>query len=139
MNISADASGIITNTSLYSFTDTVQRLLSALKGRGIKIFAIIDQQAEAKSVGLSIPPTTLILFGNPKVGTPLMLAQPASGLDLPLKVLIAESVAGQVLVRYNDALYIGRRHGMAPELAANLAPVEKLVAHTVAQQPDPVD
>ncbi|MGI6637762.1 MAG: DUF302 domain-containing protein [Desulfobulbus sp.] len=139
MNISADASGIITNTSLYPFADTVQRLLSALKDRGIKIFAIIDQQAEAKSAGLSMPPTTLILFGNPKAGTPLMLAQPASGLDLPLKVLITESVAGQVLVRYNDASYISRRHGMAPELAANLAPVEKLIAHTVAQQSDSVD
>jgi uncharacterized protein (DUF302 family) len=67
-------------------------LLSAFADHGIKVFATIDQQAEAAAAGLTMPPTTLIIFGNPKAGTPLMLAQPRSGLDLPLKVLVSESV-----------------------------------------------
>jgi uncharacterized protein (DUF302 family) len=70
----------------------------------------------------------LILFGNPKAGTPLMLANPQSGVDLPLKALVTESAAGEVDVTMNTAEYIIHRHGLPSELLANLAPVEKLVA-----------
>lgn len=126
--------GVISRASRYSFQETLQRLTAAFEDRGIKIFARIDQDSEAKAVGLDMPPTTLLLFGNPKAGTPLMLAHPAAALDLPLKVLVTESVPGEVQVHYNAALYITERHGMAPKMAEALAPVEGLISQTVVQQ-----
>jgi uncharacterized protein (DUF302 family) len=103
-------------------------LLSAFTGHGIKVFVVIDQRAEASAAGLNMPPTTLILFGNPKAGTPLMLARPQSGIDLPLKVLVSESSPGQVSVALNAAAYIIERHSLPSEFLASLAPVERLVA-----------
>src|SRR5215469_14854200 len=123
----ADA-GVLRFTSPFSFDETVKRLMSAFAERHIKVFATIDQQAEALAVGLSMPPTTLILFGNPKAGTLLMLANPQSGVDLPLKALVTESPAGEVDVVLNAAAYIIQRHGLPTELLANLAPVERLIA-----------
>ena len=120
--------GVVSLASPYPFAETVRRLLSAFADHGIKVFVTIDQQAEALAVGLSMPPTTLIVFGNPKAGTPLMLAQPQSGLDLPLKVLVSESAPGQVSVSVNAAAYIIDRHGLPPELKSNLAPAERLIA-----------
>ncbi|MDO5674403.1 MAG: DUF302 domain-containing protein [bacterium] len=123
--------GITTLASPYSFNETVRRLLAAFADKGIKVFADIDQQAEARAAGLDMPPTTLILFGNPKVGTPLMQAQPSSGLDLPLKVLISETRPGKVEVCFNTAAYILERHGLAAEFDRNIGPAEKLIAATL--------
>jgi uncharacterized protein (DUF302 family) len=130
---SAQNSGILSLASPYAFAATVQRLRDAFAAHDIKVFAIIDQQAEAAGAGLGMPPTTLILFGNPKAGTPLMLAQPSSGLDLPLKVLVTEAAPGQVTVSFNAAAYVIQRHGLPEALAANLAPPEKLIAKTLAK------
>ncbi len=94
---SSRSNGVARFTSPFPFRETVQRVLAALAEHGIKVFATWDQQAEARAVGLDMPPTTLIVFGNPKAGTPLMLAQPESALDLPLKILVLESY-GQVSV-----------------------------------------
>lgn len=113
--------------SPFSFSDTVERVLAALAGKGIKVFATIDQQAEARSVGMSMPPTTLVIFGSPRAGTPLMIARPQAGVDLPLKVLVSEASPGQVEVFLTPAAAIIRRHGLAPELAANLVPAERLI------------
>ncbi len=113
--------------SPYSFAETVQRLLAALAARDIKVFATIDQQAEARAVGLEMPPTTLLLFGNPRAGSPLMLANPQAGVDLPLKLLISEPEPGRVLVFFTRAAAIVRRHELASELVANLAPAERLI------------
>lgn len=124
---SADA-GVLRFTSPVSFDATVQRLQAAFADRGIKVFATIDQQAEAVAVGLSMPPTTLIIFGNPKAGTPLMLANPAAGIDLPLKALVVESVPGKVAVFVNAAQYVIERHALSKTLEANLLPVERLIA-----------
>jgi uncharacterized protein (DUF302 family) len=120
--------GIVTVESPYPFSETVQRLTSAFANHQIKVFATIDQQAEALTSGLTMPPTTLIVFGSPKAGTPLMLAQPTSGIDLPLKVLVSEATAGNVLVHFNSAAYIIDRHSLPPALAANLLPPERLIA-----------
>ncbi len=122
-----DSAGIASFKSPYAFDDTVQRLLAALANHGVKVFATIDQQAEALAVGLSMSPTALILFGNPMAGTPLMLANPQSGVDLPLKALVVES-QGSVDVIINSAKYIIERHALPAELIANLAPVERLIA-----------
>jgi uncharacterized protein (DUF302 family) len=126
-----NARGVVSISSPYPFDDTVRRLLSAFADHGIKVFATIDQQAEASAAGLAMPPTTLIVFGNPKAGTPLMLAQPQSGVDLPLKVLVSEPVPKQVSVSFNSAAYIIERHSLPPELASNLVPAERLIANTL--------
>jgi uncharacterized protein (DUF302 family) len=122
------STGVLSFKSPYTFDDTVQRLLAALKDHSIKVFATIDQRAEAKAVGLPMPSTVLILFGNPKGGTPLMLANPEAGIDLPLKVLVSESQPGQVDVFMNSSEYIIQRHALPNELLANIAPVERLIA-----------
>ena len=125
--------GIVSVPSPYSFVDTVARLLSAFTGHGIKVFATIDQRAEAAAVGLTMPPTTLLLFGNPRAGTPLMVAQPISGIDLPLKALVTESVSGEVLVSFNAATYILERHSLPAELLNNLVPAERLIDGALAK------
>lgn len=119
--------------SPHPFADTVQRLLDAFATRGIKVFATIDQQAEARSVGLDMPPTTLIVFGNPKAGTPLMLANPAVGVDLPLKLLVSEARPGEVSVLLTPAAALIERHALPPELAADLEPAERLVAAVLGE------
>jgi uncharacterized protein (DUF302 family) len=126
--VAENSPGVVRLPSRYTFFDTVQRLLSAFAEQGIKVFVVIDQQAEAKTVGLSLPPTTLIVFGNPKAGTPLMLARPQSALDLPLKVLVSEAVPGQVSVSFNAASYIVERHSLSPSLTLNIVPAERLIA-----------
>ena len=123
--------GVIRFSSPFSFDDTVKRLLAAFRERGIKVFATIDQQAEAITVSLSMPPTTLILFGNPQAGTPLMLDNPASGLDLPLKALIVEEEPDHVDVFINTAKYVIDRHTLPHGLEANLLPAEKLIANVL--------
>ncbi len=107
-------------------------MLAAFRQHGIRVFATIDQQAEAAAAGVAMPPATLILFGNPKAGTPLMLAQPAAGIDLPLKVFVVEAAPGEVAVIFNSATYLIERHALPPQLAANIAPAEGLIAATVS-------
>lgn len=119
--------GIVTIKSRRSFPQTVERLKSVFESHGIKVFDVIDQQAEARAAGLDMPPMVLILFGNPKAGTPLMLARPLSGLDLPLKVLVSEANAGEVLVSFNSTQYILKRHSLPDQLGANIEPAARLI------------
>jgi uncharacterized protein (DUF302 family) len=123
--------GIVELKSPYPFTDTVQRLLAAFSEKGIKVFATIDQQAEAQAVGLAMPPTTLIVFGNPKAGTPIMLANPQAGIDLPLKVLVCELQPDHIAVMFYAASEIIARHSLPTEFASNLVPAERLIAATL--------
>lgn len=123
--------GIVSLRSGFAVADTLQRLLAAFDSHGIKVFATIDQQAEAAAAGLTMPPATLVIFGNPKAGTPLMVKQPSSALDLPLKVLVTESVPGDVRVSFNATAYILQRHGLPSEFSANLAPAESLIQNAV--------
>jgi uncharacterized protein (DUF302 family) len=128
-HVQADGpAGTVTFQSPYSFDDTVQRLLAAMASHGIKVFATIDQQAEALAAGLSMPPMTLIIFGNPKAGTPVMLANLKSGIDLPLKALVIEPENGRVEVVVNTTDYLIQRHALPAALSANLAPAERLIA-----------
>jgi uncharacterized protein (DUF302 family) len=129
--VQGSSNGLVSLPSPFAFEETVQRLLAALAEHGIKVFVVIDQRAEAVAVGLSMPPTTLILFGNPKAGTPVMLAHPASGIDLPLKALVVESEPGHVEVVMNTAAYLIERHALPPSLSANLEPAERLIAATL--------
>ncbi len=125
--------GIVTVKSRLSFSQTVERLKTAFQSHGIKVFVVIDQQVEARAAGLDMPPMVLILFGNPKAGTPLMLAQPLSGLDLPLKALVSEAKAGEVLISFNSAEYIIKRHGLLNQLGSNIAPAERLIVNSLSE------
>ncbi len=125
--------GTVSIPSPYPFADTVQRLHSAFATHGLKVFATIDQRAEAAAVGLTMPPTTLVIFGNPGAGTPVMVEQPLAALDLPLKVLVTESTPGEVTVSFNAAAYIVRRHSLSPKLLNNLAPAEGVIAGAITK------
>lgn len=122
------ADGIVRVSSSFSVEETLQKLQGALAVKGVKVFALIDHSGEAAKAGLSMPETKLLIFGNPKGGTPLMLASPSSALDLPVKILIAEDADKKVWVSYNSAAYLAARHSIPSDLVRNLAFVEALVA-----------
>ena len=123
--------GIVTIPSHHSVEDTVQRLEETLKAKGITVFAVIDHSGEAEKAGLKMRPTKVVIFGNPKAGTPLMIAQPSVAIDLPLKALIAEDAGGKVWISYNTPAYLQARHHLTPGLVQqNLGNgVEALAAH----------
>ncbi len=118
--------------SPYSFTETVDRLRTALAARGLTVFAKIDHQANAQAVGLDMPPATVLIYGNPKAGTPLMLAAPDFALDLPLRVLIREGEDGATVVVLDGAAELEGRHGLPAGMAAKLAPAETVIAQALA-------
>ena len=113
--------------SSHSVAETIERLESSFKEHNITIFARLDFAADAARVGLNMRAERMLIFGNPKAGTPLMQAVPASGLDLPLKVLVWEDAQGKTWVAYNRPQYIVARHGLPAPLAANLAGVIPLI------------
>jgi uncharacterized protein (DUF302 family) len=116
----AQGKGLVTVASHYSVEDTVNRLQAAFVEKGMQVFAVIDHSGEAEKVGLKMRPTKVVIFGSPKGGTPLMVAAPSLAIDLPLKALVAEDVAGKVMVTYNDPQYLKERHGVPEELIKNL-------------------
>jgi uncharacterized protein (DUF302 family) len=122
---------LTTKVSPRSVTDTVSRLTGILAAKGMKVFAVIDQSAEASQVGLHLRETTLVLFGNPAAGTPVMAASPLSALDLPLKVLIWSDNA-QTKVSYYAPAALAARWNLGPELAGNLAAINGLTDALVA-------
>ncbi len=120
--------GILNKRSNHSVDETLERLKRTLKAKGVTIFAIVDHSGEAEKVGLKMPPTKVVMFGNPKAGTPLMLAAPSIAIDLPLKILISEDREGKVWVSHNSLTYLQQRHGLPQELLQNIAVVETLAA-----------
>ena len=113
--------GIVRIPSQHSVATTLERLESLLKEHGIMIFARIDFSGDAARAGLTMRAEQMLIFGNPKAGTPLMQSAPTSGLDLPLKALVWEDADGRTQIAYNDPQYVVRRHGLDAALAANLA------------------
>jgi uncharacterized protein (DUF302 family) len=124
-NTSSD-NGIIRLPATSSVDAIVEFLTTTLHAGGITLFALIDHSGEAKKAGLTMPPTKLLIFGNPKGGTPVMLAAPSSALDLPLKILVSEDDAGHTWISYNATEYLAHRHNIPDTLSANLKPVEAL-------------
>ena len=120
--------GIVCKKSKHSVDETVEKLESILQAKGVILFALVDHSGEAQKVGLTMPPTKLLIFGNPKGGTPLMLASPSIALDLPLKILVAQDKDGAVNVSYNAPEYLQQRHDLPPDLLPNIAVVEALAA-----------
>lgn len=103
---------LIAVESAHSVEETAARLTELLEARGVTVFAVIDHAAGAASVGRALRPTTLVIFGNPALGAPLMAAAQTAGVDLPQKALIYEDAAGAVWLAYNDPAALARRHGI---------------------------
>ena len=120
--------GIVTIPSHQSVDQTVRKLEAILEAKGVKLFALIDHSGEAEKAGMNMRPTKLLIFGNPKAGTPLMIAAPSIAIDLPLKVLVWEDADGKAWVSYNASSYLQARHCVAQELIQNIAVVETLAA-----------
>jgi uncharacterized protein (DUF302 family)/uncharacterized membrane protein YidH (DUF202 family) len=120
--------GIATIPSHHSVDETVTRLEKILQEKGVKLFALIDHSGEAEKAGLQMRPTKLLIFGNPKAGTPLMLASPSVAIDLPLKILISEDANGKVWTSFNSPAYLQSRHRLSQDLLQNIAVVETLAA-----------
>ena len=118
--------GFVSIPSRHSVDETMKRFQSLLESKGVTLFAIVDHSGEAEKAGMKMPPTKLLIFGNPQAGTPLMLSAPSSAIDLPLKLLVWEDGEGKAWLSYNSPEYLQQRHGFAPELAANVAVVGTL-------------
>jgi uncharacterized protein (DUF302 family) len=123
--------GLIQVASPYSVDETLTRLQSILAQRGVQVFALIDHSGEAEKVGMKMPPTKLLIFGNPKGGTPVMLAAPTLAIDLPLKALVSEDKNGKVWVTYNSPEYLRDRHSVPENLIKNISVVGALVAQAM--------
>jgi uncharacterized protein (DUF302 family) len=117
--------GVTTKISPLPFAETVERFEQILAAKGVKEFAVIDQRAEAAAVGLDLRDTTLVIFGSPKAGTPVMAAAPLASLDLPLKVLVWAD-GEQVNVSYVPPSELGRRYQLGDDLVARLAAIDAL-------------
>jgi len=123
--------GIVTKISPRPVAETVTRLTDLLGAKGLKVFAVIDQSDEARQAGLGLRDTTLVLFGNPSAGTPVMVEAPLAALDLPLKLLIWDD-AGQTKVSYWAPAVLAARYRLNPALAKNLAGIDPLTDALVA-------
>jgi uncharacterized protein (DUF302 family) len=122
----AESNGIVDKPSNHSVDETVEKLEGILQSKGVTLFATVDHSGEAAKTGMKMRPTKLLIFGNPKGGTPLMLAAPSSAIDLPLKILVWEDEQGKVWVSYNSPTYLQKRHGFPADLVQNIAVVETL-------------
>ena len=105
--------GLVTIKSPHDVAATTEKLVSALKGKGMTVFDVIDHSKGAAGVGIELAPTTLVIFGNPKVGTPLMKCSRTAAIDLPQKMLIWSDDAGQTWLAYNDPAYMAKRHDVS--------------------------
>ena len=120
--------GIIDGPSNHSVDQTVERLKGILEENGATLFALVDHSGEAEKVGMKMRPTKLLIFGNPKGGTPVMLAAPSIAIDLPLKILIWEDDQRRVWLSYNSPMYLQERHSLPLDLLKSIAVVEALAA-----------
>jgi uncharacterized protein (DUF302 family) len=120
--------GIVCLQGNHAVDETVAKLQGILQARGVKLFTVVDHSGEAAAAGLKMPNTKLLIFGNPKAGTPLMLASPSASLDFPLKILVAEDAAGKTWISYNSTAYLQARHGLPANLLPNIAVNEALAA-----------
>ncbi len=118
--------GLINKPSQHSVEQTVENLKSILQAKKIALFALIDHSGEAEKVGMKMRPTKLLIFGNPKAGTQLMLAAPSAAIDLPLKILVWEDADAKVWVTYNSPGFLQERHALPEPLLKNISVIEAL-------------
>jgi len=127
----SNENGMVHRASPYCVDETLEKLGAVLQSLGIPILAKIDHSGGAAAMGLEMKPTKLLIFGNAKAGTPLMLAAPTLALDLPLKALVWEDAEGKVWVSYNTPQYLQQRHGFPEALMANIAGIRLIVDEAV--------
>ena len=127
----ANSQGIQHIPSPYTVPETVCRLEAVLAAKGIPVLGKINHSAGAIAAGLSMPPTEVLIFGNAKAGTPIMLAAPTAAIDLPLKTLVWQDSTGAVWVSYNTPEYLQQRHGFPAELIPNISGIRTLVEAAV--------
>jgi uncharacterized protein (DUF302 family) len=123
--------GMVHVSSRYSADETYARLQAAVKAKGIHIHASVDHSGDAAAAGIAMRPTRLLIFGNAKAGTPLMVAAPTLAIDLPLKVLVWEDADGRTWLSYNSPEYLRKRHSVPEELMQNLAAVRAVAEEAV--------
>jgi uncharacterized protein (DUF302 family) len=128
---SGNETDVVTKLSPRPVADTVSRFTGMVSAKGMKLFAVIDQSAEARQVGLPLRETTLVIFGSPAAGTPVMAASPLAALDLPLKVVVWAD-DGQTKVSYYAPDAIAAHHHLRADLAGNLAGINALTDALVA-------
>jgi uncharacterized protein (DUF302 family) len=123
--------GMVHLSSPYPVSETLQRLESLLLARDLSILARIDHSGDAVQAGLKMPPTKLLVFGNPKAGTPVMNAAPTAALDLPLKALVWQDAEGKVWLSYNSPEYLKQRHNIPDDLLKNISGIRAIAEEAV--------
>jgi uncharacterized protein (DUF302 family) len=118
--------GVVTKASPHSAAETLARLERIVRAKGLTVFAHIDHAAGAAKAGMHMPPAHVLIFGNPKAGTPIMLAAPLAALALPLKALVWDDHDGRTYVSYDSPRYVAERFGIPDELVGNLAGIDAL-------------
>ena len=116
-------------------SETLQRLESLVTARGLTILARIDHSGDAAKVGRKMAPTELLIFGNPKAGTTVIIASPTTALDLPLKALVLQDADGKVLLSYNRPEYLKQRHAIPDDLLKNISGMRAIAEEAVRQGP----
>jgi uncharacterized protein (DUF302 family) len=132
------ADGLITLASNHGPSETMSRLEAAVKTKGMSVFSRIDHAAGATDIGTSLRPTEVLIFGNPKGGTPLMQSTQTIGIDLPLRALVWEDASGKTWLSYNDPAWLAKRHALDRHLAATvdaLSAALDAVAKTATARP----
>jgi uncharacterized protein (DUF302 family) len=119
--------GLISVASAFSAEQTINRLEAEIRSRGLTIFVRIDHAAGAADIGMTLPPTLVLIFGNARGGTPLMQAEQTIGIDLPLKALVHQDAAGEVWLSYNDPEWLAARHGLGAVATASVAAMTGLL------------
>ena len=123
-----DANGLVTLPSHHSAAETLDRLTNALQAKSVRVFARIDHAAGAAEVGQALRPTTVVIFGNPAAGTPLMQHDQRIGLDLPLKALVWQDAGGQAWLTYGDPVWLAARY----ELSDDAVPAARRLREVLA-------
>jgi uncharacterized protein (DUF302 family) len=123
---SSEQKGMVHLKSPYTAAETLDRLRDLVIGKGLALFATIDHAAAAAEVGLSMAPATVLIFGSPEAGTPLMIAAPTLAIDLPLKALVWQEPTGPVWLSYNAPEYLAQRHGLPVELLPAISGIRNL-------------
>ncbi|OOF86447.1 DUF302 domain-containing protein [Rodentibacter ratti] len=130
----AENDSMKTVKSEYTTVETVEKIKNAITEKGMKVFTVIDHQAAAKDKGLTMPFASVVIFGMPTVGTPMMIKAPTLAIDLPLKALVWEDDKGAVFVTLNSADDIGKKHGLSEEVYGKLKGAEKLIPSVVTKK-----
>ena len=125
-------SGIVEHASAFPFQQTVERLVQAIEGAGMTIFGRIDHAANARGVGMTMPFATVLIYGDPKGGTPVMLAAPLAALDLPLRVLMREREDGTAVIAFHPVAAVLRQAGAPDDVSTRLEPAQRLLLAAVA-------